>query len=54
MKYEDLTFKKPIESLDYKSCSDYVIHCIESIIKNAITNKKNKITSVHYKLKYVL
>jgi len=41
--YESLDFKIPVESDDYMECSDYVIHCIDSIMKNAIDTKQNQI-----------
>jgi hypothetical protein len=43
MRYEDITFKVPTESDDYRACSDYVIKQIEDIIGNAIKNVENKI-----------
>ncbi|GHU33367.1 hypothetical protein FACS1894172_11730 [Spirochaetia bacterium] len=41
--YEKLDFKIPIESSDYVDCSDYVVTQIESIIKDAMEQNKNKI-----------
>lgn len=43
MRYEEINFKIPEESDDYQQCSDFVIECIEDVIKNAIQNGKNKI-----------
>ena len=43
MSYEDFLFKEPVESLDYKENSDFIIEQIESIIKDAIDSKRNKI-----------
>ncbi len=43
MAYDDLTFKVPIESEDYKECSDFVVTSVEGIIKNAMNTGKNKI-----------
>lgn len=43
MSYEDFWFKEPVESLDYKENSDFIIKQIESIIKDAIDSKRNKI-----------
>ncbi len=41
--YEKLDFKIPVESEDYKECSDFIIKQIEAIIREAIANKRNKI-----------
>jgi hypothetical protein len=41
--YEKLDFKIPMESPDYVDCSDYVVTQIESIIKDAMDQNKNKI-----------
>ena len=41
--YNELNFKVPNESSDYKECSDYVIKAIEEILQNAIDNGENKI-----------
>ncbi len=43
MKYEEVTFKVPTESEDYRVCSDFVITQIENIIGNAIKIGENKI-----------
>lgn len=43
MKYKDLNFKKPQESVNYKKSSDFAIKAIEKIIDNAIKDGKNKI-----------
>ncbi|AWA46575.1 restriction endonuclease (plasmid) [Acinetobacter junii] len=43
MNYEDFLFKVPVESLDYRENSDFVIQQIESIIKEAIDSQRNKI-----------
>lgn len=43
IKYENLNFKIPVEFEDYMECSDFVVKSIESIIKNAIDTKRNKI-----------
>ena len=43
MAYEDLTFKVPIESEDYKECSDFVAASVEGIIQDAMDAGKNKI-----------
>lgn len=44
MAYDDLTFKTPIESDDYKKCSDFVVNSVEGIIQAAMDAGKNKIT----------
>lgn len=41
--YNELNFKIPMESSDYKICSDYVIRAIEEILQNAIDKGENKI-----------
>ena len=41
--YENLDLKKPIESNDYKECSNFIINCIEVIMKDAMDDGKNKI-----------
>jgi len=43
MKYEDIKFKVPIESADYRECSAFVVKAISEIIKNAIDTNQNKI-----------
>jgi len=43
MKYEDLVFKIPQESEDYKDCSKFVVSSVESIIKEAMDSGRNKI-----------
>jgi hypothetical protein len=43
VKYEDLTFKIPEQCEDYNDCSTFVTTSIESIMKEAIQAKKNKI-----------
>jgi hypothetical protein len=42
-KYGALNFKIPKESADYADCSQFVIESIDSIIKDAIDSKNNKI-----------
>lgn len=42
-RYGKIIFKIPVESSDYKVCSDYVVSAVESIIKNAIDRGQNKI-----------
>jgi hypothetical protein len=42
-KYDEMNFKIPEESLDYRECSDYVIQVIESIVQEAILSQNNKI-----------
>lgn len=42
-RYEDLDFKIPKESSDYKECSDFVIDAIMRIISAAIETGRNKI-----------
>lgn len=41
--YQKLKFKIPKESNDYTMCSDFVVSQVESIVKDAIDNDKNKI-----------
>ena len=43
MSYESLDLKKPIESDDYKECSDFVVNSIELIMKDAMDSGRNKI-----------
>lgn len=43
MSYDSLNLKKPVESSDYKDCSDFVIASIESIMKDAMDSGRNKI-----------
>ena len=43
MNYADLNFKIPVESKDYKECSDFVIKHIEDIISDAIKGGENRI-----------
>lgn len=43
MRYETQNFKIPKQSVDYQECSDFVTTTIESIIKEAINQRKNKI-----------
>lgn len=43
MGYDGLTFKTPIESEDYKECSDFVVNSVERIIQSAMDAGKNKI-----------
>lgn len=43
MTYEEVNFKKPIETDEYRECSDYVIKNIEQIINDAIKAGQNKI-----------
>lgn len=43
MKYEDLEFKIPKQSDDYDECSDFIVNAIESIMKAAIEQGRNKI-----------
>lgn len=41
--YDHLILKKPKESDDYTVCSDFVVHAVESIIKKAMDEERNKI-----------
>jgi hypothetical protein len=43
MTYKTQKFKKPVESEDYKTASDYAIKSIEAIVENAIAKGENKI-----------
>ena len=43
MRYEEMKFKIPEESGDYRECSDFVIHAVESVIQDAINSQQNKI-----------
>lgn len=43
VRYEDLDFKIPRESSDYKECSVFVVHAITKIIATAIEDGRNKI-----------
>jgi len=43
MTYETLDLKKPKESKDYEECSNFVVHSIESIMKDAMDSGHNKI-----------
>ena len=43
MIYEDLELKKPIESVDYEECSNFVVQSIESIMQEAMDTGGNKI-----------
>ena len=43
MEYEQLPFKIPTECDDYAECSRFVTTSVESIIKDAIEQKNNKI-----------
>lgn len=43
MSYESHELKMPVESDDYKECSDFVISSINSIMKDAMDSGKNKI-----------
>jgi len=43
MTYKTQKFKKPIESADYKTASDFAIKSIEAIVESAITKGENKI-----------
>lgn len=42
-RYQEITFKIPQESEDYQACSNYIVESVESIIKDAIKNDRNKI-----------
>ncbi|MDR1923076.1 MAG: hypothetical protein LBQ66_01785 [Planctomycetaceae bacterium] len=41
--YDEMNFKIPIESHDYRECSDYVIDAVRSIVQHAIDSGNNKI-----------
>lgn len=43
MNYEDIVFKIPVESEDYKKNSEFVIEAIENVVQNCIDLGKNKI-----------
>lgn len=43
MTYESINFKIPVETEEYRECSDYVIKNIEKIIDDAIISGQNKI-----------
>lgn len=43
MEYCDVELKKPVESDDYKSVSDFIIKSIEEILEDAIKGGNNKI-----------
>lgn len=43
MSYKIQIFKKPVESKDYKTASDYALKSIKAIIKEAISKGENKI-----------
>ncbi|NOS87623.1 MAG: restriction endonuclease [Methylococcaceae bacterium] len=43
MNYEELDFKIPNECEDYETCSNFVVHTIDSIIKDAMDTGRNKI-----------
>ncbi len=43
MKYEDLELKKPVESEDYKECSNFVVQSIELIMQEAMDTGRNQI-----------
>ena len=43
MSYDDLTFKIPTESEDYKECSDFVVASVEGVMQDAMDSGKNKI-----------
>lgn len=42
-RYEDLTFKIPQESADYQECSEFVVKSVESIVKKAMDEERNRI-----------
>ncbi len=41
--YQDLNFKIPLESNDYRVCSDFVVESIEKIMQAAMDSGRNKI-----------
>ena len=41
--YENLNFKIPIESSDYKKCSEFIISAVEKVIRHAMDAGTNKI-----------
>jgi len=43
LQYEVLDFKVPIESDDYKQCSDFVVSSIVAIVQKAMDEKRNRI-----------
>jgi len=43
MKYEDFTFKIPVESPDYSECSKFAVCSITQIVENAINRCENQI-----------
>lgn len=43
MTYETLDLKIPVESEDYRECSDHVINSIEEIMREAMDSGRNKI-----------
>lgn len=43
MTYENQDFKIPVESDDYKECSEFIVASIESIIQDAMDTGKNRI-----------
>jgi len=50
MTYEQQDFKIPVEADDYRECSDFVIKQIQSIMKKALAEGRNKIL-IHTNLK---
>lgn len=43
MTYESHDLKKPVESVDYQECSEFVVSSIESIMKEAMDTGRNRI-----------
>ena len=43
MSYEELMLKVPVESEDYKDCSNFVVTSVEGIIKEAMDSGRNKV-----------
>ncbi|MEA3415784.1 MAG: restriction endonuclease [Thermodesulfobacteriota bacterium] len=41
--YDNLNFKIPVESADYKECSDFIVNSVEKVVENAINSEQNKI-----------
>jgi hypothetical protein len=41
--YKTLGFKIPVEAEDYMECSDFVVNCIDKIMKTAMDEGRNKI-----------
>lgn len=41
--YDNLNFKIPVESDDYKECSDFIVNSVEKVVENAINSEQNKI-----------